>query len=138
MKINQKRKQKMSALETIALIFILIGAIKLIVVMFNPRAWYGGVASKLFSNTGRVYAFSIILGVIVLWYLLAELTITQIFAGMVFGMLLMLLSAAPFIRGLMEGINRNIGTGANILKRAWLGTLVWMVLMVWVLWEIFA
>ena len=128
----------MTAIEIIALVFIAFSAIKIAVLMIKPTAWYGGPAGKLWSNPVIAYPAIIVIGAVVLWYLLAELTITQVFAAGIFGFLVFMLDLTPYTGKLFGLIQRDAQSGTNILRKSWVGNLVWIVLMILVLWEIFS
>lgn len=126
----------MSALEIIALIFIAILVVKLVVLAINPKAWYRGPLAKLFSNTNTTYAISFTFGVVLLVYLLRELSIVEIFAVVVFASFLMALTMAPYMKQLIGMVQRDIEGNKNFLYANWLSTTVWLTLIVWVVWEI--
>lgn len=128
----------MTAIEIIALVFVAFSATKIAVLLIKPTAWYGGPAGKLWSNPIIAYPAITVMGAVVLWYLLAELTITQVLAAGIFGFLVFMLDLTPYTGKLFGLIQKDAESGTNILRKSWLGTLVWIVLMVWVLWEIFA
>lgn len=124
----------MTAVETIAFILVAVGLIKLIVLVIKPDAWFG-FARRLTGNTAMFKVVALILSAVILYYLLMELTIVQIFASMAFVTMLMWVALAPFKNELMETVSRN--HGQDVLKRNWLFTLIWVVLALWVLKEIF-
>ncbi len=129
----------MHAIEIIALIFIVISLTKLLVIFFNPKAWYGPAnpLMKLFANQTLGIVFSLFLGGLVLMYLLAELSIVVIFASMVFAFLLLILTLSPYANQMVEMVVMDSETGKDFFRKNWLSILVWVALMIWVLWDIY-
>ena len=125
----------MTAVETIALILVVVGLIKLVVLMINPSAWFG-LAKGLTRNTAAFRLVALVLGAVILRYLLTELTIVQIFASSAFMATLMWIGFAPYKKELMEMMARNYGE--NALRKNWLLTIIWLAISLWVLKDIFA
>lgn len=129
----------MTAIEVIALILIVISVIKLIVIAVNPKAWYGPANPlvKAFSNNASAIVFSLVIGAVVLFYLLTELSIVQIFAATAFAFAFLMLMLAPYMKEIMETVVGDAETGKHFLTKHWLSIVIWIVLIVWVVWEIF-
>ena len=125
----------MTAIETIALIIALVGITKVICLAINPRIWIG-FGKKLWSNTIGFNIFAIIIALVVLKYLLVELTIVQIFAVFGFMAPFFWIAMSPYRKDMLELVERNLAQG-NILKKNWFATLAWRILTVYVLKEIF-
>ncbi|MEK6844208.1 MAG: hypothetical protein AABX83_02160 [Nanoarchaeota archaeon] len=124
----------LTSIEIIALIVILIGAIKIIVIALNPKGWLK-VAQTIYSKPIITAILSIILGSITLKFLLQELNIVHIFAVMLFFVFIIALgisSQSEFILKLAEK-----SLSKNVIKKSWLSILVWIILSAWVLYEIF-
>ncbi len=126
----------LTPIEIIALILIVIGVIKMLVLFVKPVAWMN-FAKKVYKRPPVVRIVSLILAAIVLWYLLTEITIVQIFAVMAFVALLFLIGLAPDINSLMAKYRAQIKRG-RLWQENWLYTLIWIVLMVWALVVLFA
>ena len=126
----------MSAIETIALVLVIVSVIKLFFLMVSPRSWFNTVG-KLFLHPGIFTTIALILGAVVLKYLLIELTIVQIFAVMAFFAPLMWFTISPYRKDLYDMVTRELSSG-GILKRNWLGVVIWILLVIWVLKELFA
>ena len=124
----------MSALEILALLVIILGAIKILVISSNSKSWLK-VVKAVYGNPHVTMFVAIIMGVVSLWILLQELTIVQIFACMLFFMSLMVMGFSLFSKE-MVGLAEKILAKNNVLRRSWAMMLVWVVLVVWVLWEI--
>ncbi len=128
----------MTAIEIIVLIFIAISVIKLIMLAISPASWYGrkNPLIGLFSNKNKATLVSLILGGIILFYLLQELSIVQIFAASIFGWMIIMFSMAPFSERLFEWV-KGIAGEPRFFSKNILSIVVWIFLIIWVLKEIF-
>lgn len=125
----------LGALEIIVLVFIIIGLIKLLFLLFSPKSWFN-FAKKLYSSPAVLIIVEIILALIVFYYLLMSLTIVQIMAGIVLGALLTGLSFAFFAKEMVPFMNK-IFKSKTLWKKTWLVWLIWLALFVWVLVSMF-
>ena len=125
----------MDALEIIALILIGIFFVKLIVISKNPRAWLQ-FWKKRYAHTTAATVIALALAAIVLYFLLQQVTITQIMAVAAFMGLLFLIGFLPYINEMFGLADKWIKEG-QLIKRSWLSIVIWLVLSLWVLWEIF-
>jgi hypothetical protein len=124
----------MTPVEIMAFIVALFAIIKLIMLLANPTAWMR--LPKILNAQPIVSMLvSLVLAAIVLYYLLAELTIIQIFACLLFVMLLMMSAFSPFSKDLVDMAAKMLNK--STLKKAWLPSLVWVLLVVWVLYALF-
>jgi len=121
--------------EIIALILILVTFIKVIVIAINPQAWNNNVVKKVFKGTKSISIIFFILALIILRYLLQEITIVQIIATIAFVSLLMGLGFMSYSQDLQKFVDK-IYKQKNILRRAWFYTLIWIILLLWGLKEI--
>jgi len=78
----------------------------------------------------------LIAAVVILQFLLKELTIIQIFAAMPFMMALMMIQFAAFGKEIVE-LSDKFFEDRSIIKKAWIAITIWIVLMGWVLYEMF-
>src|SRR3989338_5509144 len=78
----------LTPIEVIATIFALFALLKLIVVVINKNSWHKNVANPIFKNSSISIIIFVILGIIVFYYLLQELSVIQIFAVVAFTSLL--------------------------------------------------
>lgn len=78
----------------------------------------------------------LIAAVVILQFLLKELTIIQIFAAMTFMMALMMIQFAAFGKEIVE-LSDKFFEDRSIIKKAWIAITIWIVLMGWVLYEMF-
>ena len=121
-------------IEWIALIFAAVGLIKMIVILVNRESWLS-VTRKVYGNPGVWRIVFLILAAIVLWFLIQELTIVQIIAAGAFVTLLIGLAIMSFSKEMLP-------IAEKILKKGfsgwmWFYIIIWVVLLVWVLWELF-
>ena len=124
----------LTALEIIALIFVLLGIVKLLCLLVKPRAWFK--FAKAVYSYKYITTIGIILVIVTGYFLFQELTMVQIFATFAFLGAIMILGIAPFAKdiiGLADKVLRR-----KVMQKAWLSTIIWLILMLWVLWEIFA
>ena len=125
----------LTTVEIIALIVILASAIKIVILLINPRAWMD-FAKNVYSKPQLTSLVSLALAGVVLYYLLqAGITIVQILAVTAFVSLLVLVGLASEIQPLMKKYESMIRKG-NLWREYWLYTLVWVALMTWGLYEI--
>ena len=122
-------------LEILALILILITAIKLIIFLINPQLWYSFI-EKIYSKPPLTSFVAFLLAAIVLYFLLKSgVTIVEILAVCLFVALLIAIGVAKYTDKLIPWVKeQNI---VLILKEVWLYTLVWLLLIAWGAGEIF-
>ena len=129
----------MTPVEIIALIFIVISIIKLITIAISPKSWYGSSNPlvKLVWNRVSATIFSVITGGVILFYLLAEITIVQLFVAAMFSFLLMILTLAPDIEKVLEAVPSQIeNKKGSFLVEYWPAIIAWVGLIGWTVWEI--
>lgn len=126
----------MTPIQIMALIVALLGAVKMIVVLINPKSWINKVVKPIYKNTMVASLAGLIIAGVSLYYLKQTLTIVDIFAVFLFFMGLMLMSFAAVSKEmtkLAENVLRKDG-----LIRFWLPILVWILLLIWVFYALFA
>ena len=126
----------MSPLEILALLVIVLGGIKILVISSNAKSWLK-VVKTIYGAPHITLFVALVIGVVSLWILLQELSIVQIFASMLFFMSLMAIGFSLYSQE-MIGLAEKILAKNNVLRRSWAMMLVWVVLVVWVVWEIFS
>lgn len=126
----------LAALEVMALIVVVLGAVKLFVLMTNPGSWMK-VIKAVYSNPNVAVMLALLFSAITLWYLLKSVTVVQIFATMLFVMFFMWMGFAAHPKETMEFANK-LYHKHDIFRRHWLSILIWLVLMVWVVYSIFS
>jgi len=125
-----------NSVETIALILIILTVVKMFMLLVNPKSWIN-LAKKIYSNPKVVSLVSLILAGIVLYYLVQSgITIIQILAVTVFVALLLMIGLANEIDYFMKKAEVMIKKG-TMWKEYWLYTLVWVLLILWGIKELF-
>lgn len=119
----------MTALKVIAVILMVVTAIKLVVVLANPRAWIA-FARRLYMYPAVTSAVALVLAAIVFYFLLASgMTVVQILAVCVFVALLLVMGMAPYSEALLGWVeHQDVGA---MIRRLWLYTAIWLALLVW-------
>ncbi|MCK5013583.1 MAG: hypothetical protein KAS66_07170 [Candidatus Omnitrophica bacterium] len=78
----------MTPVKIIALIFIVFVLVKLLVICIDPASWKS-VIKKIYMKPIYTIVISLIAALVILRFLLQEMTIVQVFASMTFMMVLM-------------------------------------------------
>lgn len=125
-----------SSVEILALILIIVTAIKLIVISISPSAWMNNVVRKVYGKPGILMMVSLLLAGLVLYYLIQELSIVQILAVMLFLSLLMAITVSAYSEEVLAMADTIYQKG-GLLKKAWLSLIIWIVLLLWGLKELF-
>lgn len=125
----------MNTIEILATILVALLVIKLVVVIYSPKKWMR-FAKKLYSRPKPLMWISAALSMYVL-YLLTSMgvTIVEIFAVSLFFVLLMLVSIAPYGKEMMkwaDSLDMN-----KMIKKGWLGILLWVLMLGWAIKELF-
>ena len=122
-----------STIEWFALFLAVFVLIKLIVISINPKSWMR-FSKNLFVKPWLTTSISLILALVVLYYLLVEMTIVQIFAVMLFLTLIMIAGTAHFAKDLHKTFDKKI---QEKIKDSWLSIIIWFILSIWVLIQLF-
>jgi len=119
----------MGAIEIIASIIIVLSVIKLVVLALSPKSVYS-FARKIYSHPNVMSVSALVLAAVVLYYLIdAGITIVDIFAVMLFIVLIMVVGIARYANEMMDWVMKK--DLKNMLKEMWLYILIWVVLLVW-------
>ena len=122
--------------ETIALIIILVGAIKIVVLLVNPKAWMN-FAKSVYSKPSLTSLVALVLAAVVLWYLIQSgITIVEVLAVSAFVTLLIAVGLAKEVGPLMKKYEAMIKKD-KLWKEYWLYALAWILLMAWGVKELF-
>ena len=125
----------METLELFALIIALLTLVKILVVLNNPMIWLNNVAKPVYKNPRTLMAAGLIFGATSLYYLLQEISIIQIFAVMFFVVSIFLIGVAPFSKEISK-FAETLYKQKNILRRARVSMIIWIILTLWVISEI--
>jgi len=122
-------------LETIALILIVIILVKLIIVILNRNAWLK-FTHKIYNKPIPTTIILAALGILVLYYLVQELSIVQIMAVLAFSSLI-------FALGFLQYPKEMHKLSTKLLKKKFSPgiiayILIWLALIIWAAIEIFA
>lgn len=126
----------MTPLEIMALIIAVLGLVKLVMILIRPKAW-SSVVQKVYANPTMITIGALIGVAVTLYYLLQELSIIQIFAAMLFFTFLFMLGIAPY-SSLLQDIIQKLLRDRNAVRKSWVLIAIWAVLLIWVLYAIFA
>lgn len=125
----------LTPLEIMATIIIALAVIKIIVLLINPKSWFN-FAKTVHSNPTVTSIAGLILAGVTLYYLLQEgVTIVHILAMMLFFMFLFMIGIAPYSKKLINWAAKK--DMKVMFREMWLYTLIWIVLLVWGIKEIF-
>ena len=124
-----------TAIEWMAAIIALLALIKILVILVKPKAWIF-VIDFFYGKPNITMVLSAILALVTFWYLLKELTIVQIFAAMLFTSLLAMITVSVYSKEVIS-VAKKMLKDRKVLSRAWLSIIIWVILAVWVLKELF-
>jgi len=120
--------------DMIALFFVLVVLVKLLVVSYNKRIWIEKITKPIYNNQKITGIIVTGLALLILKYLLEELSLVQIFAVVFFSSLLIVLGFLPYSKELMnliEKVEKREFTKWQIFY-----LLVWLFFALWVFYEI--
>ncbi len=122
----------MGVIENLAIILIVVSIIKLLIIMVSPKSWFNFV-KKIYVNKTVATVVYFVLAAIVLYYLLgAGMTIVQILAVTVFVSLLIGIGFMKYLDDLLKLFPKKYS-----LKDQWFYVLLWVVLLLWGIKELF-
>lgn len=125
-----------STVEIFALILAILVVIKLLVLVVNKNAWLN-IVKPLYAGSKAVSWISGILGLVVLYYILQSgMNIVQIFAAMLFFVLMMLMVVSAYGNDLMSVAKKVMKRGFPAI--VWVASIIWLVLSIWVIYTVFA
>ena len=124
----------LTAIEWIVTIFAILGIIKFVVIGFNRKKWWP-VTKSVYGNPQIFSWVFLILAAVVFYLLIQELTIVQILAVATFFTLLMAFGFTTYSKEILELAQKIMKRGFSFGQ--WLIILIWTVLLVWALYEIF-
>ncbi|NQU78590.1 hypothetical protein HQ545_02375 [Candidatus Woesearchaeota archaeon] len=126
----------MSPIEIMALLLALFVAVKIITLLVRPKEWMK-IPGCVSSHPRLTMVVALVLAFVALYFLLAELTIVQVFAAMLFALLLILSAVSAYPKE-MDALAQKMLKEKHILRQAWLPTIMWIALLIWVLYALFA
>ena len=124
-----------SIVQWFVIVFSLLAIVKILVVSFNPKRWLN-IAKGLYKSSALLFVVELILAAILFYYLLQEITIVQVLAGIVLGALLTGMTFAIYAKETLDWASKLL-KGKTLLNRAWLPVLIWLALTIWALAAVF-
>jgi len=125
-----------SITQILALIFIVIASVKLLVILIKPSAWLK-IVKKVWKNSTHVMIICLVFAALVLYLLILDgITIIQIFAVMAFVSLLAGVGVAMYSDSIVN-LAQKLLRDRHIVKKSWLFILIWVILILWGLKELF-
>jgi len=121
----------MTLTEIFAWIVIVITAIKILTILINPAKWVK-VVQAVWKNPRIVMPVSLILAALILYNLLKEISIVQIFAVMLFIILMSAASMSVYSKEILA-LAKNVLKDKKVIEKSWLPILIWIILILWVL-----
>ncbi len=120
-----------NVIEWFVIAFSILAIVKLLFVVFNPKAWFK-VVKSLYSKGNLLFLVELILAFVLFYYLSMQISIVQIVAGLVLGALLTGMSFAVFSKDTIAWGDKILKT-KNILSKVWIPALLWLALSIWAL-----
>src|SRR3990167_7598111 len=96
-----------TAVEWLALFIAVLSLVKISFILVKPNAWIG-FASKLWRRPKSFGIISTLLSFVVLYFLLQEITIVQVFATLLFFSLLLVMGFTPYMKELLPKAKQNV------------------------------
>ncbi len=121
--------------EIIALVLLIVAAIKMLVLLINGKAWMN-LTKRLYKKEIIFKLVVFILLVVVFYYLIQVFTVVEIFAIMAFAALFIAIGFAEPIKKIIPIYEKHM-KDKTLFKTYWLYILLWLALMVWVFIELF-
>lgn len=119
-----------SVVEWFVLVFVVIGLIKLIFLVFSPKSWFN-FAKWLYSSPAILFIVELILAAVLFYYLWTSIGILALMGGVVLGALLTGMSFAIYGKDTITFGKKIMGKG--MWKKIWFPCLIWLALIVWTL-----
>ena len=126
----------MSALEIIALVVIGLALLELVICLVDPKLLLK-VSKPLYTRPVLARIIYLFAGALVFYFLIQELSVVQIMATIVFAGCLIGVGIAPIGRELLDIVSKQIFEGRFWRDYA-LVWIVWIILIIWTLLEIFS
>ena len=126
----------MTPIEIIALVFIVVAVVKMLILLVNPMAWIS-MAKKFLNNKIVTQFVGFVLAGIIFYYLRkAEISIVEILAVSTFAFTILIIALAGHLDDLVAKYKGLIKRG-KLWQEYWLYTLIWIILLVWGVKELF-
>jgi len=126
----------MTPIQIMALIVAVLGAIKLLVILVDPKIWLKNVVKPIYKIPMLASVLGLIIAGVSLYYLNQVMSIVDIFAVMLFFMGIMLMSFGVMAKEMVALADKALKKG--ILTKFWLPLIIWILLLIWVFYALFA
>jgi len=117
-----------TALETIALAFIVLSLTKLIIVIVNRNSWLK-LTNKIYNKPIQTTIILALLGILILFYLVQELSIVQIIATMAFASIIFGLGFLQYPKEMhklsMKLLKKKFSPGIIVYILIWIALILW-------------
>lgn len=127
----------MTPIEILATILAVIILFKLSFLLINPGLAIG-LAEKAMANRKTLTVIYAILAIVIGFFVLTYFTIDEFAAVLLFASVLMGLTLMSYNEVFLKSWKEISHDRSEIFRRAWLGIVIWGVIAVWTLVEIFA
>ena len=124
----------LTSLEWIVTLFAILGITKFIVILVRREKWWP-ITRGVYGNPQIFRFVFLILAAVVFYFLIQELNIVEILAVATFFALLMAFGFTTYSKEILELAQKIIKKGFSGWQ--WLVILIWAVLLLWGLYEIF-
>jgi hypothetical protein len=122
--------------EIIALVLLIVMAIKILVLLIKPQAWMN-FAQCFYKKPVVARAISLVLGGVIFYYLITSgISVVEILAVTAFLAMFIVLGLASEVKPLIAKYKARIKKG-KLWKEHWFYTLLWVALMAWGVKELF-
>jgi len=125
----------LTSIEWIAFILAVVTIVKIVTLVINKKIWMNKVTVPIYTNSNVSRPVFLLLAAIVFYYLIQVFSIVQIFAVMCFTALIMGSTFMFYGKELMPVFKKIIDK--KFSAWIWIYCLAWVVLAIWVLFEIF-
>ena len=126
----------MTPVQIMALIVAVLGAIKLLVILVDPKIWLKNVVKPIYKTPMLASVLGLIIAGVSLYYLNQVMSIVDIFAVLLFFMGIMLMSFGVMAKEMVALADKALKKG--ILTKFWLPLIIWILLLIWVFYALFA
>ncbi|MFH1325799.1 MAG: hypothetical protein ABIH49_03485 [archaeon] len=124
----------LSVLQWFAFILAAFALIKISVILVNGKAWLK-FAKWIWQKPAVTGIIFFLLALVVFYYLIQQMTIVQIFAVMLFVTLLFGSAMSPYVKHFLKLGDSLVSKKA--IRNYWPEVIIWVILSLWALKEIF-
>jgi hypothetical protein len=115
-----------TVLEWFALVFAIGIIVKIFVISFRPKSWLNFV-KKMYRVPMVLFVVELVLALVLIYYLVQQITFVHIVASMALGALLMGMVASLYAKETILLVGDKILRQKGFLRRAWVPVLLWLI-----------